>query len=292
MALKQRRRPAPFHVGHRHRRRDDVDAGRAGADTSTSRTDGAAGRVRPVLLGSPRRVVAAARRAPGAPGAQGRGGGRGGPSIPGGPQMSDPAYATADFTKKDPVLPLTPAQQAAKFQLPPGYKMTPVLTDPDIQEAAQIAFDGNGRMFVLETPQLHAGRRWRRHAHAERPHLHARRPRQRRRLRDPQGLRRQPDLPALRDALRRQRGADEGIERRRALQVHRHQQRRRRRQEGALRDRVRAPRERRAPGSQPHVGDGQLAVQHDQPVPHSCHATGRRARVDRFERRAVGRDAG
>ena len=64
--------------------------------------------------------------------------------------MSDPAYATADFTKKDPVLPLTPAQQAAKFQLPPGYKMTPVLTDPDIQEAAQIAFDGNGRMFVLE----------------------------------------------------------------------------------------------------------------------------------------------
>ena len=55
-----------------------------------------------------------------------------------------------DFSKKPPVLPLTPAEEAKKFWLPPGFKLEPVLTDPDIEEPAQIAFDGNGRMFVLE----------------------------------------------------------------------------------------------------------------------------------------------
>jgi mono/diheme cytochrome c family protein/glucose/arabinose dehydrogenase len=59
--------------------------------------------------------------------------------------MSEP-----DFSKKPPVLPLPPAEQAKKFWLPPGFKMEPVLADPDIEEPAQIAFDGNGRMFVLE----------------------------------------------------------------------------------------------------------------------------------------------
>ena len=55
-----------------------------------------------------------------------------------------------DFSKKPPVQPLTPAEQAKRFWLPPGFKLEPVLTDPDIEEPAQIAFDGNGRMFVLE----------------------------------------------------------------------------------------------------------------------------------------------
>ncbi len=55
-----------------------------------------------------------------------------------------------DFSKKPPVLPLTPAEEAKRFLLPPGYKMELVLSDPDIEESAQIAFDGNGRMFVLE----------------------------------------------------------------------------------------------------------------------------------------------
>ncbi len=70
-------------------------------------------------------------------------GGRGGPGR--GRSMSEP-----DFSKKDPVLALSPADEAKKFWLPPGYKLEPVLSDPDIQEPAQIAFDGNGRMFVLE----------------------------------------------------------------------------------------------------------------------------------------------
>ena len=55
-----------------------------------------------------------------------------------------------DFTKKAPVRALSPADEAKKFWLPPGFKLEPVLTDPDIEEPAQIAFDGNGRMFVLE----------------------------------------------------------------------------------------------------------------------------------------------
>src|SRR5262245_33357451 len=72
--------------------------------------------------------------APGAPGGRGRG-----------PSMTEP-----DFSKKPPVVPLTPAEEAKRFWLPPGFKLEPVLADPDIEEPAQIAFDGNGRMFVLE----------------------------------------------------------------------------------------------------------------------------------------------
>src|SRR5687768_15128731 len=70
--------------------------------------------------------------APGDPAGRGRAGGRGAP-------MWEP-----DFSKKPPVQPLTPAEQAKKFWLPPGFKLEPVLTDPDIEEPAQIAFDGNG----------------------------------------------------------------------------------------------------------------------------------------------------
>ena len=56
----------------------------------------------------------------------------------------------ADFSKKGTVPVLSPADEAKRIWLQPGYKLEPVLTDPDIQEPAQIAFDGNGRMFVLE----------------------------------------------------------------------------------------------------------------------------------------------
>jgi mono/diheme cytochrome c family protein/glucose/arabinose dehydrogenase len=78
---------------------------------------------------------------------RGRQGGRGGR---GGPNETDPANAEADFTKAPPVLPLTPAEQAKHFILPAGYKIEPILSDPDIKEPTAIAFDGNGRMFVLE----------------------------------------------------------------------------------------------------------------------------------------------
>lgn len=78
--------------------------------------------------------------------AEGRGQARGGRGGPGGrASMTEP-----DFTKKDPVKPLPPAEEGERFWLPPGFAMEPVLTEPDVQEPAQIAFDGNGRMFVLE----------------------------------------------------------------------------------------------------------------------------------------------
>jgi putative membrane-bound dehydrogenase-like protein len=78
--------------------------------------------------------------------------GRGGQAPAAGARAGGPGRGAAepDFSPKPPVLPLTPAQQQAKFWLPPGFKLEPVLTEPSIQEPAQIAFDGNGRMFVVE----------------------------------------------------------------------------------------------------------------------------------------------
>ncbi len=78
------------------------------------------------------------------------GGGRGGRGGFGGPGVNDAANAEADFSPKPPVLPLPPAEQAKRFVLQPGYRIEPVLADPDIQEPGAVAFDGNGRMFVLE----------------------------------------------------------------------------------------------------------------------------------------------
>ncbi len=96
-------------------------------------------------------AAAPARQGAPAAGRAGRGGrgGRQGVDV-GGSQMDDPAYAGVDFSKKDAVLPQAPADEAKRFWLQPGFKIEPVLTDPDIEESAQIAFDGNGRLFVLE----------------------------------------------------------------------------------------------------------------------------------------------
>jgi mono/diheme cytochrome c family protein/glucose/arabinose dehydrogenase len=66
------------------------------------------------------------------------------------PDAKDPANATADLSPKPPVLPVRPEEQAKRFWLPPGYHLEPVLADPDVDSPGQIAFDGNGRMFVAE----------------------------------------------------------------------------------------------------------------------------------------------
>ncbi len=55
-----------------------------------------------------------------------------------------------DFTKQPPVLAKTPEEQLKQFILQPGYRLELVLADPVIQEPTAIAFDGNGRMFVVE----------------------------------------------------------------------------------------------------------------------------------------------
>jgi mono/diheme cytochrome c family protein len=82
---------------------------------------------------------------PGAPAqdeaARGRGRGRRG----GGQDLTG-----IDFTKQPPVLPKTPEEQLKQFILQPGYRLELVLADPIIQEPTAIAFDGTGRMFVVE----------------------------------------------------------------------------------------------------------------------------------------------
>ena len=92
--------------------------------------------------GNPAAQAPNSGRQAGAPDPSGRG------VLPGpgrGPVMSEP-----DFSPKPPAQPLRPAEQARKFWLQPGFRIELVLADPDIEEPAQIAFDGNGRMFVLE----------------------------------------------------------------------------------------------------------------------------------------------
>ena len=72
-------------------------------------------------------------------------GGRGGSG-----RQDSPANAGIDWSKKPPVLAKTPEEQLKTFILPPGYRLELVLADPIIQEPTAIAFDGNGRMFVVE----------------------------------------------------------------------------------------------------------------------------------------------
>ena len=77
------------------------------------------------------------------PPARGRG-------VQGAPALDDPANANADFSPRPPVVALTPEEEAKRFWLPAGYRMEPVLSDPVIQDPAQIVWDGNGRMFIVE----------------------------------------------------------------------------------------------------------------------------------------------
>ncbi|RYD45214.1 MAG: cytochrome C, partial [Verrucomicrobiaceae bacterium] len=61
------------------------------------------------------------------------------------------AHAQADkFPPMPAVQAQTPQQAAKSFQLPPGYRMELVLSEPEITDPVVTAFDGNGRMFVAE----------------------------------------------------------------------------------------------------------------------------------------------
>lgn len=70
--------------------------------------------------------------------------------LPEGADTTSEYWKGIDLEPKPPVLPLTVRKQQEKFLLPPGYKLEPVLTEPEIQQPAAITFDGNGRMYVLE----------------------------------------------------------------------------------------------------------------------------------------------
>jgi mono/diheme cytochrome c family protein len=91
--------------------------------------------------------AAAGQTPAGQPAGRGAPGGRGGQ---GGPGKDDPINADVDYSKKPPALPKTPADELKQFILQPGYRLELVLADPDIQDPTAMAFDGNGRLFVLE----------------------------------------------------------------------------------------------------------------------------------------------
>ncbi len=52
--------------------------------------------------------------------------------------------------KDPPVSPLSPAESMKKMQLPPGFHVELVASEPMIQEPVAISWDGNGRMYVAE----------------------------------------------------------------------------------------------------------------------------------------------
>jgi len=75
------------------------------------------------------------------------------PAAPGAPAANNRGpfgLEGVDLSPKPPVPHLRPAEEQKLFQLQPGYSMTPVLADPQIEQPGQIAFDANGRMYVLE----------------------------------------------------------------------------------------------------------------------------------------------
>jgi mono/diheme cytochrome c family protein len=70
--------------------------------------------------------------------------------IPEGVDPNSDDWKGIDLEPKPPVLPLSVTAEQKQFLLPPGYKIEPILTEPAIQQPGAIAFDGNGRMYVLE----------------------------------------------------------------------------------------------------------------------------------------------
>ena len=48
------------------------------------------------------------------------------------------------------IVPLSPEESMKKIQLPPGYHVELVASEPMIQEPVAIAWDGNGRLYVAE----------------------------------------------------------------------------------------------------------------------------------------------
>ncbi len=60
------------------------------------------------------------------------------------------AEPAGEFPPMPPVLARSPAEALKTIQLPPGYRLELVLSEPDVKEPAMISFDGDGRMFVAE----------------------------------------------------------------------------------------------------------------------------------------------
>ena len=67
-----------------------------------------------------------------------------------GPGRGGPGNFGADWGEVDPIQPRRPEEQAQTFLLPTGYRMEPVIADPDIIMPVAMEWDGNGRMYVVE----------------------------------------------------------------------------------------------------------------------------------------------
>ncbi|HSU68405.1 MAG TPA: hypothetical protein VLJ39_16115, partial [Tepidisphaeraceae bacterium] len=67
-----------------------------------------------------------------------------------GPSSADIEKERREFPPQAAVPYLSPQEELKTFQLPPGYRMELVLSEPDIKEPVACVFDGNGRMYVPE----------------------------------------------------------------------------------------------------------------------------------------------
>jgi mono/diheme cytochrome c family protein len=63
---------------------------------------------------------------------------------------SAPTNELTDFSPKPPYTARTPAEEAAGFMLPAGYRAELVAAEPEVISPVAIEFDGNGRMYVAE----------------------------------------------------------------------------------------------------------------------------------------------
>ena len=61
-------------------------------------------------------------------------------SLPAGTDPEGDDWKGIDLSPKSPVSPLYVDEEAKRFLLPPGYHITPVLTDPQIQQPGAISF--------------------------------------------------------------------------------------------------------------------------------------------------------
>ena len=64
--------------------------------------------------------------------------------------LSAAAFSDDKFSPMPPVKAHTPTETIASIELPPGYHLQLVLSEPEIREPVIAAFDGDGRMFVAE----------------------------------------------------------------------------------------------------------------------------------------------
>jgi hypothetical protein len=67
-----------------------------------------------------------------------------------GTNIPEPPFERVVVDKNPPATPLSPEESIRKIQLPPGYRVELVASEPMVQEPVGLAWDANGRMFVAE----------------------------------------------------------------------------------------------------------------------------------------------